>query len=339
MRLEEGLKSFIKHKIKNFASSLGKIIPDILLIKILPLFYRRQPTRFFPNWVMGAGSKENFYRVFLNLMWEIFSAKARRRMIVSWDKDIKISLYSKNEIDRCIYIEGMYEPNQFYFLDNFLKKGMVFVDIGANTGLYSLFASKKVGDEGLVIAAEPSPRELRHFRENISLNNFSNIKIYEGVVVDKIGKEKLKIAEEGHEGHNTLGSFVYKATRLKEIREVNAITLDEFLEKFNLRRLDCIKIDVEGAELKVLQGGRRCIRKYTPVILFELSDLTLSKQGSSSKEVWDFLEDLGYCFYTFDSTTKWIKKTQFKRYYESENIIAIHSSKTKQIKKMYVGER
>jgi len=87
-----------------------------------------------------------------------------------------LEVYLDSEVSRCIYVEGLYEPTQFYFLSKFLTRGMVFIDVGAHIGLYSIFASKLVGNEGQVLAIEPSNREFNRLKRNLKLNKTTNTK-------------------------------------------------------------------------------------------------------------------------------------------------------------------
>ena len=74
-----------------------------------------------------------------------------------------------------MYIHDRLDPNEFAFLDSVLKEGMVFIDAGANEGLYSLFASQYVGPSGRVFSFEPSQREFQRLECNIRLNGLRNV--------------------------------------------------------------------------------------------------------------------------------------------------------------------
>src|SRR4030042_2530798 len=92
-----------------------------------------------------------------------------------WYYGIRVKIKLGTDISKCLFVSGCYDPNEFYFLDKYLKDGMVFIDTGANIGLYSLFAAEKVGSDGKVISLEPSNREYIALQENISLNRMNNI--------------------------------------------------------------------------------------------------------------------------------------------------------------------
>src|SRR5207245_5070565 len=133
-------------------------------------------------------------------------------------------------------------------LEKLLKAGMTFVDVGANQGLYTLFAAKRVGKQGVVVSLEPSSREFRRLKLNVEENRLTNVRLLKMAVSNYPHEADLLIAEEEKAGHNTLGAFGYNtALQCKERMPVE--TLDNILCREALQRVDVIKMDIEGAEL------------------------------------------------------------------------------------------
>jgi precorrin-6B methylase 2 len=83
-------------------------------------------------------------------------------------------MYLGNDLSRCLYVGGTYEPMSSCFFPK-LQPGMTFIDVGANDGLYSLFAAKRVGPTGTVLALEPDRREFARLERNLRLNRLANI--------------------------------------------------------------------------------------------------------------------------------------------------------------------
>ncbi|WP_448577435.1 FkbM family methyltransferase [Thermosphaera sp.] len=138
------------------------------------------------------------------------------------------------------------------FVKSCLNMGSVFVDVGANIGYYTLIASKLVGSQGRVYSIEPVPSTATILKANIKLNNCLNVSIHEVAVWSSKGTLTLRIP----------GSWYGLAfvSRYGGNIVVNSITLDELLK--NETSIDCIKIDVEGAELEVLRGAKdMCLSK------------------------------------------------------------------------------
>jgi FkbM family methyltransferase len=196
---------------------------------------------------------------------------------------------------------------------------MVMIDVGANDGLFTIFAARRVGKKGHVFAFEPSAREFARLQANIRLNRLRNVKAIPKAVSDVTGASQLKISEYGHEGQNTLGDFVH-AVKQAGIQVVEVCRLDEFLQTENLTRLDVMKIDVEGAEYKVLQGGEGIIRRFRPIILLELLDKALQHQGDSAAQVLKFLLSLDYKIYDFSPDSGQLVPSDFRTH--SDNVVA-----------------
>lgn len=232
-------------------------------------------------------------------IWEFFNdRKLAVPMIVPWHHRARLSLYLGNDISRQIYIAGCIDPNEFAFLDRFLEPGMTFLDAGANEGIYSVFAAQLVGSEGTVWAFDPSQREISRLTRNVELNN-SRVRIFPVALADQIGEATMLVAGYGHEGLNTMGQFFHEVEgATKELIPVT--TLDDIVKENPLERLDFIKIDVEGAELKLLQGAATTLRRYRPLLLLEVADRTLRQQGSSREQLLDYLRTLDYELYIFD---------------------------------------
>jgi FkbM family methyltransferase len=200
---------------------------------------------------------------------------------------------------RVLYQSGCYEPNEMFFTGTYLGPGMVFVDVGANFGCFTLLAASRVGPSGTVLAVEPSSREVDELRSNLALNGIENVAIAPVAVGEVAGVATLLVAEEEHSGHNTLGSFVYD-TKLLSYEAVKVTTLDDLVDANRLERVDLVKIDVEGAELRVLEGAGAVLRERRPVILMELQRSSLQAQGASPDDILRLLDVAGYLVFGFD---------------------------------------
>jgi FkbM family methyltransferase len=208
------------------------------------------------------------------------------------------------DMSLCLYAGGSFEPNEFVLLAQVLKPGMVFVDGGANEGLYSLFASKRVSPEGLVIAVEPSSRELERLKANIKLNRASNIRPRQAALGQGSGTAELAIAEAGHEGQNTVGQAVSNPTVATVGHEkVDLVTLDELVEREGLSRVDFVKLDVEGSEFDALRGATETLVRHRPLLQLEIEEERLASQNATKDEVLQLLETAGYSVYVFDGVT------------------------------------
>ncbi|MEQ8178413.1 MAG: FkbM family methyltransferase [Amphiplicatus sp.] len=110
-----------------------------------------------------------------------------------------------------LFMHRNFDPNEFALLDNILREGMTFLDIGANAGFYTVFAAKKVGLSGEVIAFEPSRRESSTLQRNIAVNKLANVAAFQLAVGETDGKGTLHIAEDRYDGHNALNGLSFQS--------------------------------------------------------------------------------------------------------------------------------
>jgi len=259
----------------------------------------------YPKWRFDADlANPDLAFQFRRWLWQYFNDRKREApVVVPWHCGTRLRLFLGNDTSRQIYVAGCLEPNEFAFLDHVLQTGMTFIDAGANDGIYTVFAAKRVGGEGTVWAFEPSVRELSRLRHNLELNHLT-ARVYPLALADCSGQAELSVGAHEHAGHNTLGAFAYQTEmERKDIVEVRR--LDEVLNENPLARLDILKIDVEGAELRLLRGAVETLRTYRPVLLFEVSEGSLKHQGASPQELLAFLQTENYLIYTFDRVTGW----------------------------------
>lgn len=312
---------------KDFLSKL-----PLSAIRILAEFiYKPREIGYLGHWQVGyTEGNLTSYRNFLKRLWGLLLLKSDKpaTLVITWYNNIKLAISQDSEISRCVYIEGVYEPNQFYFLSKFLKKGMIFMDVGANIGLYSLFASRLVGKRGKVLAIEPSRREFNRFKQNLMLNKISNIKALKIALDESNSIKKFNVAVSPYDGHNSFGPFGYETTKIDHMEDVTTKTLDKLIQETKIKQIDAIKIDVEGAEVSVLKGALQTLKLLKPVLLMELSDRTLTKQGSKSDQIWKLLTGLSYIIYEFNQSSGKLREARQKKYYDGENVIAIPKNKS-----------
>lgn len=127
-----------------------------------------------------------------------------------------------------------------------LGPGGVFVDVGANCGLYSLFAARRLGPKGRVLAVEPVPEMVRRLRFNADANGFGTVQIFPMALGDAPGVTTLYVREAQY-GVSSVRDATGTAT------EVPVSTLHAVVESARVDRIDALKIDVEGYEDHVLE--------------------------------------------------------------------------------------
>ncbi len=242
---------------------------------------------------------------------------------VPWLGGTSVDVTLGNDNSLCLYVCGSFEPNEFAFLDRVLKPGMVFVDVGANDGYYTLFAARRVGPGGRVVAVEPSSRERSHLERNLARNGIGNVEIVPAALGAAAGHADLHLAHGAHTGHNTLGSFAHDDVVPDSSERVALDTLDAVVARLGLPRVDVVKIDVEGAEAGVIAGGRAVLTTIRPVLMMELNDSALRSQGSSEASLLATLQrEFGYEILVF-STRSGLAERHVEGAALSANIIAM----------------
>jgi len=151
-----------------------------------------------------------------------------------------------------------------------LRPGATFFDIGANVGFMTLIAARLVGPTGRVLAFEPVPANAAAIRENVSLNGIDWVEVHETAIAGSTGHASLIISDVS--AFSRLAT-VNVPTGARESIEVAVTSIDEFLADGTHPVPDVVKIDVEGAELEVIDGMRRTLAEHHPVLLCEVHDL------------------------------------------------------------------
>jgi FkbM family methyltransferase len=212
-------------------------------------------------------------------------------LIKNFDSDLQLKIDRSRTMGASIYWTGFHEFRELLFLHDFLKKDMVLLDVGANVGEYTLFAAKRLIN-GKVISFEPMPALRGLLDENIRLNNFQNVKLQSYGLADIEGNFPIYTTEDiANEGLSTF----FPSDNLKQRSiHVEVKTLDRECESLQLDRLDFIKMDIEGSELKALQGAHNTIQHFRPLIMIEISDVTYLAAGYSTKDVSTFFSSLNY---------------------------------------------
>ena len=235
-----------------------------------------------------------------SLVWQyapayrrFFQQHARpEQFLTVFDDDIQVWISLCDHIESQIYFQGMQEGDRG--LTRLLKKlwvaGGNFVDIGANVGVLTLMAAKRLGSEGAVYAFEPVEESHRRLERNISANEFSCIQTARLALSNRCGTATIYVPEHNNKGMASL----HEDCAGSRTETVTLSTLDRQIVDLGVTSIDWIKIDVEGHERFVLEGANGTIQRFHPMILLELSRGHLARAGTSPEEVVAHLNTLGY---------------------------------------------
>jgi FkbM family methyltransferase len=184
-----------------------------------------------------------------------------------------------------------YEP-ELADLEKHVSPGKTFIDVGANFGIYTVVASKLVGEAGRVIAFEPTAQSFDVLRKNVGLNNFNNVLTFRTAVSDEPGTGWLYYGTDPVQ--NSLGKNpCWDAGGEEVVME----SLDHVLLQAGVDRVDVIKIDAEGAEELVLRGAVNLFSSMRPIVIYEVNREASAHLGLSEDGATKFLKRLGYEFF------------------------------------------
>lgn len=256
------------------------------------------------------------------LLRNFFSKTNYSSLINDFDGNLKFFCELNEHISSQIFWFGYHSRDELLYLDKILKSNMVFIDVGANRGEFTIFAAKRL-ENGKIISFEPVTKMFKELKRNVDLNNFKNIKIIKKGAGDK--KQQISIYGTSNKFFdNTIneGLFtVYKSADCnKFLEKIDVVVMDEILSKEN--RIDIIKIDIEGGELPALMGAENIIKKFKPIIILEICDKNLKAAGYNSKNLLNFLKKYNYKFelIIFNGKTKPISVETLKDF---QNIVCL----------------
>lgn len=212
--------------------------------------------------------------------------------VMSGERLIWIDLGDQFVSRACLF--DNYEPVETQFIKSVLNEGDVFVDVGANVGWFTLLASTIVGKSGKIHAFEPRKETGDYLEKTIKLNNLKRqVSVHRCALFDFEGEGLLGWAKQTN---NPGGSFLTNGA-LSEGMETQPIAT-RTLDQFELKQLDFLKVDVEGAEMRVFLGGRATLERCRPIILSELSPEMLERGSAVRPEAFfGFFYQIGYrCF-------------------------------------------
>lgn len=234
-------------------------------------------------------------------------------------KGVQINLYKDSVLSELIY-KG-FEEDEINFFESYLKEGDILFDIGANIGLFTLLGAKTVSNTGAVYSFEPTPKVYNRLVDNIAINQFQNAFPFQLGLSNKSDTLAFNVSANGYDAWN---SFANKdKQKLQTSIAVAVTTIDDFIvkEAINKSKIALVKIDVEGWEKFVLEGGRKFLQEYSPALMVEFTEVHTMAAGYGTVEIYKLLQNWGYNWY------KWVRGAlvpeERRENYPYDNLIAL----------------
>ena len=216
------------------------------------------------------------------------------RVVLVRDGDLRIAVDLDDRSIGWGIINGEYEPETRRLIERLTPQGGFCLDLGANVGFFTAIMARAVGEQGRVVAYEPFPRAHRMAAITLAESGLSDrVSLRRKACSDTPAQMPMFFAAETD---NFGGMFVSANvdpdnTPLQHV-EVEVTTVDE--ELTDERRVDLIKMDVEGAELRALRGMERRLANDRPVIITEINVSCLAREGVAPDEILEFFRDRDY---------------------------------------------
>lgn len=201
--------------------------------------------------------------------------------------DLKLNVFKKDPgVGAFLRLKGEYEPKTTEIFLRWVRKGDVVVDVGANIGYFTLLAAKKVGKKGRIFAFEPEPQSYSLLKSNITLNSLQNV-VAENFALGDRNTLVGFFAQKFDKGGSHLAFSEGENLKVKMVR------LSDYLHQKGVKKVNVIKIDVEGAEVLVLKGAEEIIKESPNLKAFvEYNPENLEKFKTSGEKLLGQLKDL-----------------------------------------------
>lgn len=188
--------------------------------------------------------------------------------------------------------DGCYEEEMCEAFRQYLPRGGVFADVGANEGYFSVIGGLQAGPEGRVLVVEPQSRLQPVINENLRLNGIDKAVVLHAAVSDQRGTAVFHLSPD----MNTGASGLNQPTRYSvPTEEVQMLTLTDILAQAGVETVDLMKMDIEGFEDDAILGSAELFRKgKIRVLALELHRQVLRERGRDPQTVTNFLKECGY---------------------------------------------
>jgi FkbM family methyltransferase len=190
--------------------------------------------------------------------------------------------------------DGDLEGEMRVGLEQVLKPGDTFVDLGGNEGWYSLLAARLVGASGRVLCVEPQERLWPVILRNFTMNGFTQAELVPVAVGEAATEGEIALAPRVNTGASSMALKGGWRRALRKHQKVMVRPLDDIVLARGIERVDCLKVDIEGFELNALRSAPRLLReRRVRNVLMELHDEQLRALGQSREQVLGLLRDAG----------------------------------------------
>lgn len=216
------------------------------------------------------------------LFTERYKYGKKRRMSKIIDVDKFFFLY---EILSELFVNGN------YFKYHQIKSGDIVLDAGANIGGFVVQAAKVLNNTGQIYAFEPNADNIKTLQKNLKLNDITNCEIIDLGLWSETKKMEFFISHRPGE-HTLINYDDTTSFQKKGVLQINCDKLDNIVQRYKIEKIDYLKMDIEGAEIEALKGGKQCLSNFNPFLLIEA--LHTIEGIPTYKTIVPYLKEFGY---------------------------------------------
>jgi FkbM family methyltransferase len=280
------------------------------------------------RWLMRQQAfRQSPFRVSTRVVaWE-FRMKFGKPATVRFDGEVPIRLVPYEGVSRLTYYFGLSEPVEFAVMDAYLSPGMTVIDVGANIGLHSVFAARRVMPGGRCVSIEPDRYNFRRLQENLSAAGTASANtVAIHAACGATDGDQVQVVHNSRDTARTQVSRVPTPGAYGELAPV--ISLDACAEQLAIEQVSFLKSDTEGFEEEVLRGAARLLAEHRiDVIQIEINQAALAAAGADSDAISQILHDAGMirCRWNFNACCFEPEKpgvTAFNSYFVRRELLA-----------------
>ncbi|MEZ4441070.1 MAG: FkbM family methyltransferase [Polyangiaceae bacterium] len=245
--------------------------------------------------------------------WQAWQRVAKKPITIDAFDGMKLRVHPHSTSATGVLYNRLPDFAEMSFLQRVLRPGDAFLDVGANVGIYTLFAASRIGRDGTIIAVEPGAEARERLEENVALNHLSGVRIC-GVAVGSSPGE-LVMSDDG-----TTTNHVLSASE-RSGRRVEVATLDALCEGTSPI---AAKMDIEGFELEALRGAGRLLADKRPAAWILESNHCAARYDVSRADLVGLIEGAGGSVHQYDPDTGRLRGVRD----DDKNILAILDRET-----------
>lgn len=289
------------------------MVVRFIINPLLKLFFRLAS-------LIGIGAvRGRLVSIIFSIQRRLYPASGPAIETVKVDDNMRVSVNLHEWEGRNLFFGVAFEPVEVSLVEKFVRPGGVFIDVGANLGFYSLWASRLIGANGMVHAFEPASNSFKLLQSNIRRNKMTNIVANKVALSDREGEGELYVNRES--GLSSLGET--ERGLIVGIENVQCISLDYYLAQVENQQADFLKIDVEGFEGHVLKGAKELLKRENDIVVMcELAQKNFRPLNISVNEILDWMRLLGFDIWEIDQASRLLLKIDIPQdSYQNQNFL------------------